>query len=262
MKIVLFAKQAVDVELDIRVGEDGILQEDGLEYVISGCDECAIEEAVRIKEKGTGVEVTLVCMGPGRAVDAIRRGLSLGADRAIHLLDDAYCSHDATANARIFAAVLATTPFDVVFLGKQAQDSDMQATAEILSEMMGLPMASNCVKVDVGGDRAIVHRQADRHLELIELGMPCIISVNNDLNSPRFSSIRGIVAAMDKPIVTRKPTDFGLGDDQVGKPGSLIERSGYETAQARSAGRMFDGDAIEITNEVIELLSSEAKVIG
>ncbi len=169
MKIVVFIKQTVNVDQKIRVKENGKINENGLEYVISACDECAIEEAVRIKEKNKDAEVTLVCMGPASAKKTIRRGLSLGADKAIHLQNSVFNSNDATANARIFAGVLKTIPFDLVFLGKQAQDTDMQATAEILSEMLGLPMASNCVKVDVRADTAVVHRQADRHLEIIEM---------------------------------------------------------------------------------------------
>lgn len=262
MKIVIFIKQAVDVDQRIRVKDDGTIHEDGLEYVISACDECAIEEAIRIKEKNKDVEVTLVCLGPARAKKAIRKGLSLGADKAIHLQDDAYNSNDATANARIFASVLKTIPFDVVFLGKQAQDSDMQATAEILSEMLGLPMASNCIKVDMQADKAVLHRQADRHLELIELGMPCIISVNYDLNNPRYPSIKGFITARIKPVAIKNPTDFGLGEDQVGKAGSLVERVKYETPQERKAGKIFEGDVIENTNKVIELLATEAKVLG
>lgn len=262
MKIVIFIKQVVNVDQKIRVKENGKIRENGLEYVISACDECAIEEAIRIKEKNKDVEVTLVCMGPARAKKAIRKGLSLGADNAIHLLNRAYNSNDATVNARIFASVLKTISYDVVFLGKQAQDTDMQATAEILSEMLGLPMASNCIKVDIQADKAVVHRQADRHLELIELGKPCIISVNNDLNNPRFPSIKGIITARIKPVVTKKPTDFALGKDQIGKAGSLVERVKYETPPARAAGKKFEGDVVEITNKVIELLSTEAKVIG
>ena len=261
MKIVVFIKQVINVDLKIRVKDDGTIQEDSLEYVISACDECAIEEAIRIKEKNKNVEVTLVCMGPARAKKAIRKGLCLGGDQAIHQSNDAYNSNDATVNARIFASVLKTIPFDVVFLGKQAQDSDMQATAEILSEMLGLPMASNCIKVDIQADKAVVHRQADRHLELIELGRPCIISVNNDINNPRYPSLKSIITARIKPVVTKKPTDFGLGVDQIGKAGSLIERVTYETPQARKAGKIFEGDVVEITNKVIELLATEAKII-
>ncbi len=262
MKIVIFIKQVVNVDQKIRVKENGKIHENGLEHVISACDECAIEEAIRIKEKNGGVEVTLVCMGPASAKKTIRRGLALGADKAIHLLNSAFNSNDATANARIFASVLKTVPFDAVFLGKQAQDTDMQATAEILSEMLGLPMASNCIKVDIQTDKAVVHRQADRHLEVVELEKPCIISVNNDLNNPRYPSLRGIMTAKFKPVVTKKPTDFGLGEDQIGKAGSLIERLRYETPQSRAAGKKFEGDVVEITNKVIELLATEARIIG
>ncbi len=262
MKIVIFIKQVVNVSQKISVKDDGNIQEDGLKYDLSAHDACAIEEAIQIKEKNKDVEVTLVCMGPARAITAIREGLAAGADKALHLQDDAFNSNDATANARIFASVLKTIPFDVVFLGKQAQDSDMQATAEILSEMLGLPMASNCIKVDIQADKVVVHRQADRYMELIELGKPCIISVNNDLNNPRYLSIKGIIACKKKPIVIKKPTDFGLREDQVGKAGSLIERLKFEAPQARAAGKKFEGDVIEITNEVIELLATEAKVIG
>jgi electron transfer flavoprotein beta subunit len=262
LKIVIFIKQVVDVTRKIRVKDDGTIQEDGLEYVLSAHDACAIEEAIQIKEKNKNVEVTLVCRGPARARKAIREGLAIGADKAIHLQDDAVNSYDATANARIFARVLKTIPYDVVFLGKQAQDSDMQATAEILSEMLALPMASNCIKVDIQADTVVVHRQADRYMELIELGTPCIISVNNDLNNPRYLSINGIIASKKKPIVTKKPTDFGLREDQIGKAGSLIERLRYETPQARAAGKKFEGDVVEITNNVIELLTTEAKILG
>lgn len=262
MKIVVFVKQAINVDLKIRVKDDGTIQEDALEYVISACDECAIEEAVRIKEKNRGSEVTLVCLGPARAARAIRRGLSLGADNAIHLLVDAYNSNDATANARIFAGVLNAISFDVAFFGKQAQDTDMQATAEILSELMGLPMASNCVQVSVRAGTAVVHRQSDRCLEVIELGTPCIISVNNDINNPRYPSLGSIMAARIRPVAVKKPADFGVGDEQFGREGSLIERLKYETPRPRKAGTMFEGDAAEITNRVIGLLAAEARVIG
>ncbi len=110
MNIVVFIKQTVNVDQKIRVKENGRILENGLEYVISACDECAIEEAVRIKERNKDVDITLVCMGPAGAKRAIRRGLSLGADRAIHLHNGAFNSCDATANARIFAAVLKAIP--------------------------------------------------------------------------------------------------------------------------------------------------------
>ncbi len=262
MKIVVFIKQVVNVDLKIKVKDNGNIQKDGLEYVISAHDMCAIEEAIRIKEKNKDAEVTLVCMGPAFAKSIIRRGLSLGADKAIHIQNDAYNSSDATATARIFAAVLKTIPFDIVLLGKQAQDSDMQATAEILSEMSDLPMASNCIKVAILTDKAVVHRQADRHIELIELVKPCIISVNNDINNPRYPSLKSILTARIKPIITKKPTDFGLSIDQINKAGSFVERLKYETPQTRAAGKKFEGDIIEITNKVIELLVSEAKIIS
>ena len=261
MKIVVFIKQVINVDRKIRVKDDGNIHEDG-EYVLSAHDECAIEEAIRIKEKNKDVEITLVCMGPARARNAIRKGLSLGADKAIHLLEDAYNYNDATVNARVFARVLKTIPFDIVFLGKQAQDSDMQATAEILSEMLELPMASNCLKVDIRPDNVAVYRQADACLELIELEKPCIISVNNDLNNPRYPDIKGIMAVKNKPIVMKKPADLGLSEDQVGTAGSLIERLKYETPRARAAGKKFEGDVVEITNRVIDLLATEAGILG
>lgn len=262
MKIVVFIKQVVAVDRRIRIRENGKINEKGLEYVISACDECAIEEAVRIKDAVGDTEVTLVSMGPGSAKKAIRRGLSLGADNAIHLLNGAYNACDATVNARIFAGVLKTIPHDIVFMGKQAQDTDMQATAEILSEMLELPMASNCVKVDLRRDGAVVHRQGDGHLEVIELAMPCVISVNNDINNPRYPSLKSLIAARMKPVVTKNPSDYGLSEDRIGRSGSLIERLRYETPRPRKTGAVFEGDAVEITDRVIALLASEARVIG
>lgn len=262
MKIVVFIKQTVNVDQKIRVKDNGKIQDNGLEYVISACDECAIEEALRIKEKIPDTEVTLVCMGPAGAKRTIRRGLALGADNAIHLINGAYNSCDATANAGIFAAVLKTIPHDLVLTGRQAQDTDMQATAEVLSEMTGLPMASNCVKVDVSAGGAVVHRQADRHLEVIGLGLPCVISVNNDINNPRYPTLRSILTARLKPLVAKKPSDFGPGEDRIGRAGSLVERMKYEMPRPRKAGKVFEGDAAEITEKVIGLLAGEARVIG
>ena len=262
MNIVIFIKQVASVERKIKVKDDGTVQENYAKYVLSAHDACALEEAIQIKERKRDVDVTLVCMGPLRARMAIHEGLAAGADKAIYLQDDNVRFNDATANARIFASVLKTIPFDVVFFGKQAQDTDMQATAEILSELLGLPMASNCIKVDVQADKAVVHRQADRCLEVIELAMPCIISVNNDLNNPRYLKIKGILDARLKPVIIKRLTDFGIREDQVGIGGSWIERLKYETPQAKAAGKKYEGDVIEITNQVIDLLINEAKIIG
>lgn len=262
MNIVIFMKQAPNVEQKIRVKENGAIHESGLEYVISACDECAIEEALRIREGYADSEITLVTMGPARAKKALRRGLSLGADSALHILNKAYNSCDATVNARIFAAVLSTMKYDLLLFGKQAQDTDMQATAEILSEMLGLPMASNCVKVEAMTGGAVVHRQADRHLEVIEIATPCVISVNNDINNPRYPSLRSIISASMKAIALKKPTDFGLEVEEIGRVGSLVERVTYRTPRPRRAGKLFEGDAVENTSTVIELLAHEARVIG
>ncbi len=262
MNIVIFMKQAPAVDQKIRVKENGAIRESGLEYVISACDECAIEEALRIREVHPGSAITLVSMGPARAKKALRRGLSLGADSALHILNRAYDSCDATVNARIFAAVLKTIPHDLVLLGKQAQDTDMQATGEILSEMLGLPMASNCVKVEAGTGGALVHRQGDRQLEVIEIATPCVITVNNDINNPRYPSLGSIISASMKTIALKKPTDFGLSVDEIGRAGSLVERVTCRTPPARKAGKLFEGDAAENTTTVIELLANEARVIG
>lgn len=262
MKIVIFVKHVVDVALNIKVKDDGSLQEDGLQYVISAHDECAVEEALQIKEKKGG-EITVVSMGPDSYTETIRKALALGADKAIHLSDPAlYEGSDATANAKAFAAVLKDMEYDLVMLGKQAQDTDMQATAEILGEILGLPMASNGKKLEVEDGKILFHRQGDGKIEVVELTLPAVITVNNDINNPRNASLKGIMAAKRKPIDKKDAGALGVDAGSIGKAGALVERLRFETPPAREAGKKFEGDPVEVTTQVVDLLENEAKVIG
>jgi electron transfer flavoprotein beta subunit len=128
--------------------------------------------------------------------------------------------------------------------------------------MLGLPMVSNGKKTEIADDKITVHRQADGCIEVVELALPAVISLNNDTNNPRNASLKGIMAAKRKPIDKKDAGAIGVDSGAIGKAGAIVERQKYETPPAREAGKKFDGDPVEITTQVVDLLVNEAKVIG
>jgi electron transfer flavoprotein beta subunit len=259
MKIVVCLKQVPDTETRVRIGADGrSLAEAEVNWVVSPFDEFAIEEALRLKEAHGG-EVVLVSLGPDRVLSALRSGLAMGADSAVHLKDPLFEATDTLGTARaLAAAVKELLPFDLLLTGHQGVGGDHGQIPGLLAEMLDLPQVTVAVKIAVAGASATVEREIEGARETWETSLPAVISTQKGLNEPRYASLKGIMAAKKKAIAVKDAAALGL-DAAVLRPKAQVVH--LELPPARAAVRMIEGDADAQVKELLRLLHEEAKVI-
>jgi electron transfer flavoprotein beta subunit len=264
MNIIACMKHVPDTEAQIRIRPDGLgIIESDIKFVMNPYDEYGVEEALRMKEKFGGT-VTIVCVGPARAVDAIRTGLAMGADKAVHLDDPAFEGGDTVSTAKALAAAIKGVEYDLIFCGKQAIDDDSATVGSALAEVLGIPQVSIVTKVEVSEDtkKAKVHRQIVGGEEVIEVPLPAVLTAQKGLNEPRYASLPGIMKAKKKEIKSMKVADVGLEQGGVGAAGAKIRILKMYSPPARQAGKMIQGESAEETApQLAKLLREEAKVI-
>ncbi len=210
-RIMVGVKRVVDYNVRIRVKPDntGVITE-GVKMSINPFDEIALEEALRIKEKGLADEVLAVSIGPGDTQQQLRTALAMGADRAVLVQTDAPVGPYSVA--RIFKALVdGEQPF-LVLLGKQAIDDDNGQTAPMLAALWDRPQAVSCSKVVIDGGKATVTREVDAGLETLEVDLPAVLSVDLRLNEPRYVKLPDIMKAKKKPLDVKSLADFGVTD--------------------------------------------------
>ncbi|HEX7928855.1 MAG TPA: electron transfer flavoprotein subunit beta/FixA family protein [bacterium] len=262
MNILVPVKSVIDVELNIRV-KDGKVAEDGMNYILSKWDENAVEAALQLKEKVGAGEVTVISIGPDRAGEALRKALAMGADKAIHVNDPATEGSDSFAIARILAAAAKKGNYDLIITGKQAQDTDMGATGAITAALLDWPAVVNVQAIaSAEGKKMTVHRLGHAGKEVIDLALPAVITANDSLNEPRLASLRGIMQAKKKPFEAVKLADLGVNPGDVGSAGARTQLAEVTPPAGRAAGKKFDGDPVEITKQVVDLLANEAKIFA
>ncbi|MCP4109014.1 MAG: electron transfer flavoprotein subunit beta/FixA family protein [Desulfobacteraceae bacterium] len=260
MKILTTVKKVVDVELNIHVN-DGAIVEDGLQYVTNAWDENAVEASVQLKENN-GAETTLVSIGGGDNTDIIRRCYAMGIESGIHIDDPALDKADSSTFAKILQKVYEKENYDLVITGKQAQDTDSGQTGIMLAEYLGLPCVSNVISIEVKDDQHIkVSRLGDAGIEIVEIELPAVVTVSDSINEPRLPQMRGIMMAKKKKINTMDLAALGTSPDEVGCIAPKSEIVEFMASKMREAGQKFEGDAAEITAQVVNLLANEAKVL-
>ncbi len=260
LKILTTVKKVVDVELNMHV-KDGVLVEEGLQYVINAWDENAVEASVQIKENNNA-ETTLVSIGGRDNTDMIRKCYAMGIENGIHIDDPALDKADSSIFAKVLQKVFDAGDYDLVITGKQAQDTDNGQTGIILAEYLGLPCVSNVIGIEVIDDQHIkVSRSGDAGTEIIELALPAVITVDVSINEPRLPQMRGIMMAKKKAIEVMDLAALGTSPDEVGGAAPKSEIVEFMASETRTAGQKFEGDAAQITARVVELLANEAKVI-
>ncbi len=259
MKIVVCLKQVPDTETRVRIGPDGrSLAETEVNWVVSPFDEFAIEEALRLKEAHGG-EVVLVSLGPDRVLSALRSGLAMGADSAVHLKDPLFEATDTLGTARALAAAVEDlAPFDLVLTGHQGVGGDHGQVPGLLAELLDLPQVTVAIKIAVAGASATVEREVEGARETWETSLPAVISAQKGLNEPRYASLKGIMAAKKKSIAVKDAAALGL-DAAVLRPKAQV--MALELPPARAAVRMIEGDPDAQVKELLRLLHEEAKVI-
>ncbi|MBC8259392.1 MAG: electron transfer flavoprotein subunit beta/FixA family protein [SAR324 cluster bacterium] len=261
MEIIVPIKQVPDVALNIKV-KDGAVVEEGLSYVISSWDETALEAALQITED-VGGEVTILTIGPDKAAESLRKGLAMGAHKAIHVKYEEVKNTDSFAFAKILQKVLEGRNFDLILSGKQAQDTDAGLTAPMLAEFMGLPQVTNIIRYsDLSEQNITLYRKGDHGTEVVEMNLPGVVTVNDSLNEPRLASMRGIMMAKKKPLEEVDLDSLGVTSDMRGASASMTEVLQYEKPESRKEGKIFEGDETDTVKQALKQLVSEAKFLA
>ena len=209
MKIIVPVKRVVDYNVKVRVKADGSgIETSGVKMSMNPFDEIAVEEAVRLKEKGVATEIIAVSMGVAQCAETIRTALAMGADRGILVESDA--DLQPLAVAKLLKAIVDQEQPRIVILGKQAIDDDMSATGQMLAALLGWSQGTFASKLAVDGDTLTVTREVDGGLETVALTLPSIVTTDLRLNEPRYASLPNIMKARKKPIATVKPADLGV----------------------------------------------------
>ncbi len=209
MKILVPVKRVVDYNVKIRVKPDGSgVDLANVKMSMNPFDEIAVEEAIRLKEKGVATEIVVVSIGPAQASETLRTGLAMGADRGI--LVKAEGTVEPLAVAKILKGIVAAEQPGLVILGKQAIDDDTNATGQMLAALTGLAQGTFASKVEVSGDTVAVTREVDGGLQTVSLKLPAIVTTDLRLNEPRYASLPNIMKAKKKPIDEKSPADYGV----------------------------------------------------
>lgn len=217
MNIVVLIKQVPDTWSERALADsDHTLDRAAADVVLDEINERAVEEALTIKEAAGG-EVTVVTMGPQRAADAIRKALSMGADKAVHLSDEALHGSCAVQTAKTLAQVIGTLgDVDLVIAGNEATDGTIGAIPAMVADVLGLPELTHARKVTVEGPTVTVERETDEAIMVLQANLPAVVSVNEKINEPRYPSFKGIMAAKKKPVSTLSLADLGIDRGDVG----------------------------------------------
>ncbi len=263
MNIVVLVKQVPDTWAERKLTDtDKTLDRASVDVVMNEIDEYAVEEALRIKE-ASGGEVTILTMGPERAVETIRKALSMGADKAVHLTDPALAGSDAVQTSYALAQALSTLQYDLVIAGSEATDSRMSIMTALLAERTGQPQLSGARKVTVASEGSAgtvrIERQTENGYDVVEAPTPALVSVVEKINEPRYPSFKGIMAAKKKPLTTLGIADAGIDASQVGLASAPSQVTSFATKPPRSAGQVVkdegDGGA-----KIAEFLASQKLV--
>ncbi len=263
MNIIVCIKQVPDTNLAIKVAPDGKdIDREGIAYVLNPYDEYALEEALKTKEKFGG-SVTAISAGDEKATEILRLAVAMGADDAVLINDPAFAGSDILATARILAAAVATMQYDIIFAGKQAVDDDCAAVGPMVAELLKMPCASVVVKLEISqdGKKVTAHEEIEGATRVVELPLPCVITAQKGLNTPRYASLPGIMKAKKKEIIRLDNSKLNLDINTVGAQASKIKLQGLKSPPARSHGRILKGEPQDAARDLVRLLKEEAKVI-
>jgi electron transfer flavoprotein beta subunit len=244
MNIVVCVKQVPDTWAEKRLDPtDKTVDRAGVDGVMNEIDEYAVEEALRLKEAHGG-EVTVLTMGPAKAVETIRKALSMGADKAVHVSDDALHGTDALGTSHALAKALGTLEWDLVIAGSESTDARMSVVPAMLAEQLGVPQLTMARKLTVDGGTIRIERQTDTGYDVVEAATPAVVSVVEKINEPRYPSFKGIMAAKSKPLTTLTVADAGIDAAQVGLDGSKTEVVEFAARPPRESGTIVkdEGD--------------------
>ncbi len=236
MNIVVCMKSVPDTTAEKKLQPDGTLDRASVASVINPWDEYAIEEALRIREGGGGSgELVLLCMGPDGSTETIRKGLAMGADRAVLVSDPALHGSDMWATGKVLATALKDIPFDLAMFGSQSTDAGGGVVYNVVAEMLGMPAVTWINEVTVEGGKVRGKRGSDVGYDVVEAPLPAIVSVTQTANEPRYPSLPGIMKAKKKEIAQHDLASLGIDPSLVGLAGAKTAVTGTERPQTARA---------------------------
>jgi electron transfer flavoprotein beta subunit len=256
MNIVVLVKQVPDSGSERKLDPaDNTVARATADNVINEMDEYAIEEALTVKE-AQGGEVTVLTVGPDSATDAIRKALSMGADKAVHVSDPAIHGSDSLQTSAVLAAALGQLEYDLIICGAEATDSQMSVMPALLAERLGIPQLSGARKLTIEGTTAKIERQTDGGYWAVEAPLPAIVSTWDTINEPRYPSFKGIMAAKKKPVETWSLADLGVDAGQVGLDAAWTKVTSFTKRPPREQGQIVtdEGDG---GTKLAEFLSAQ-----
>ncbi len=256
MKIVVCIKQVPDTT-NVKIDpETNTLIREGVESIINPFDMYAIEEGLRIRERAGGGEVTVISMGPPQAESALREAISLGVDRAILISDRKAAGSDTWATGYILSkAIQKISDYDLILCGKQASDGDTAQVGPGISSWLDIPQVTYVKKIEkLEKDRAVVERMTEEGYNVIEIPLPCLLTVVKEINEPRLPSLKGKIKAKKIEIPVWSADDLGLEEKKIGLNGSPTRVVKIFTPPSREKGMILDGPVDESVNKIADIL--------
>jgi len=251
MKICVLVKEVPDAAVEKKINPSTGRMDRSGEKNLNPYDTHAIEAAMQIKEGGAVPveEIVAVTMGPDSAVRALHKAVSLGADRSVHLSDEAVAGSDVAATGYALAKTLQRESPDLVLLGQQSDDGECYTIGAVVAEHLGMPSLTQVIKMDVEAEALRCERQAEYGYDTVQVKLPAVISVGDAINEPRYPSLKAIMGAKKKPLDTHAIGDVDIEADRVGETGSRTTVVSLNPPPAKEAGEIIED---EDTNETVE----------
>jgi electron transfer flavoprotein beta subunit len=263
MNILVCVKYVPDATADRRFEDDNTVDRVGVDGLLSELDEYAVEQALQLKEKaGEGeVEVTALCVGPEKAVDAVRKALQMGADKGIHVVDDAIAGSDAIATSLVLAKAVekagSEAKVDLVLCGMASTDGSMGVLPAMLAERLSWPQVTMASVIESQGDQVRIKRDGDTATEVVGATMPLVLSVTDQSGEARYPSFKGIMAAKKKPLDVWSLSDLGVDAGEVGLSVAWSEVEDTTARPPRSQGEIVKDEDGSGATALTEFLASK-----
>jgi electron transfer flavoprotein beta subunit len=251
VKICVLVKEVPDAAVQKRIDPGTGLMDRSGEKNLNPYDTHAIEAAMQFREGGAVEvdEIVAVTMGPPSAVRALHKAVSLGADRSVHLSDEACAGSDVAATGYALSRLLEREGPDLVLLGQQSDDGECYTVGAVVADHLKMPSLTQVIKMDLADGKLRCERQAEYGYDTVEVELPAVISVGDAINEPRYPSLKAIMGAKKKPLDTVAVGDVGIDAGRVGKDGSRVYCGAFKTPPQKSAGTIIED---EDTNETVQ----------
>jgi electron transfer flavoprotein beta subunit len=257
LKIYVIMKRTFDTEEKIAIN-NGMIDEEGAEFIINPYDEYAIEEAIQQKEKHDG-EITVITVGGEDAEKELRTALAMGCDKAVLVnVEDDIEDGDEFTTSKILAEYFSDNEFDLILAGNVAIDGGSGQVGPRLAELLNIPYVTTITKIDIDGKNVVLERDVEGDSEIVETSLPLLVTTQQGLNEPRYPSLPGIMKAKKKPLDELEIDDLDIDEDEIEAKTKTIER--FLPAQ-KEAGKVLEGELEDQVKELVSLLQKEAKVI-